>query len=151
EWLRRVEPDLASSTYRGYATILEHHLLPVFGAVKVRALHLGHVKRLLEEKRAAGYSKNMVRLMRATLSVILGDAVEEGLLAVNPVAQLAKRRKRQAGTVTQGERQKAIRPLAPEQLDTALATAATHERRLRPYILTLARAGLRPSEGLGLQ
>src|SRR5262249_4539604 len=142
---------IAASTYRGYETILKHHLLPAFGHMKVRAIHLGHIKNLLASKRDAGYSKNMVRLMRATLSVLLGDAIEDGLLTVNPVAQLSKRRKRQAGTMTRADHQKNIRPVAPEQLTDALKTAAAHERRLHPYLLTLARAGLRPSEGLALQ
>src|SRR5262245_31418969 len=77
-WLARVKPDLARSTGRGYAAILTHHLLPAFGLFKVSALHLGHLKTFLAEKRTAGYSRNMLRLMRATLSVIFGDAVEEG-------------------------------------------------------------------------
>ncbi len=149
--LARLQPDLAPSTHRGYSTIFVHHLEPAFGALKVRALaDLGRLKTLLADKREAGYSKNMVRLIRATLSVILGDAVEDGLLAVNPVAQLAKRRGRRAGTVTQAERRRTIRPLAPEQFEAASATAARHERRIAPYILTLERGGFRPSEGLGL-
>jgi hypothetical protein len=63
---------------RGYSAVLRHHLIPAFGHLRVRALHLGHVKTCLAEKRAVGYSKNMLRLIRATLSVILGDAKEEG-------------------------------------------------------------------------
>ena len=105
----------------------------------------------MAKKRAAGYGKNMLRLMRTTLSVILGDAVEDGLLSVNPVSQLARRRRRRDGTIAQADHQKNIRPLSPEQLDAVLVAAGQHERRVYPYILTLARAGLRPSEGLALQ
>ena len=150
-WLEQTTGDLAASTRRGYSVILQRHLLPALKAVRVRAIHLGHIKTLLAEKRAAGYGKNMLRLMRATLSVILGDAVEDGLLSLNPVSQLARRRRRRDGTVAQADHQKNIRPLSPEQLDAALVAAAQHERRIYPYILTLARAGLRPSEGLALQ
>jgi integrase len=150
-WLTRVKPDLARSTGRGYSAILTHHLQPAFGLFKVRALHLGHIKALLAEKRAAGYSRNMLRLMRATLSVILGDAVEDGLINLNPVSQLARRRRSQAGAVTPADRQHTIRPLAPEELMAALAATDKTDRRAYPYLLTLARAGLRPSEGLALQ
>jgi len=150
-WLTRVKPDLARSTGRGYSAVLNHHLLPAFGVVKVRALHLGHLKTFLAEKRAAGYSRNMIRLMRATLSVILGDAVEEGLLNLNPVSQLTRRRRSQAGTVTSADRQRTIRPFTPDELKVALATAEKTDPRLYPYLLALARAGLRPSEGLALQ
>ena len=149
-WLKRVEPDLARSSARGYSAVLRHHLIPAFGQLKVRALHLGHVKTCLAEKRAAGYSKNMLRLIRATLSVILGDAVEEGLLSLNPVAQLARRRRGHA-TAVSVDRQRTIRPLSATHVTAVLEAAAKVERRLHPYLLTLARAGLRPSEGLALQ
>jgi integrase len=91
------------------------------------------------------------RLTVTSTSVILGDAVEDGLLSVNPVSQLARRRRRRDGTVAQADHQKNIRPLSPEQLGAALVAAGQHERRIYPYILTLARAGLRPSEGLAVQ
>ena len=49
------------------------------------------------------------------------------------------------------DRQRTIRPLAATQVAALLEAAAKIERRLHPYLLTLARAGLRPSEGLALQ
>jgi integrase len=125
-------------------------LIPAVGHLKVRALHLGHFKSCLADKRAAGYSKDMLRLIRATLSVILGDVVEEGLLPLNPVAQLARRRRGQS-TAVSVDRQRTIRPLSAAQVALVLETAAKVERELSPYLLTLARAGLRPSEGLALQ
>jgi hypothetical protein len=76
--------DLSPSTRRGYEQILKHHLRPAFGPMKVRALHVGHIKALLAEKRTAGYSKNMVRLMRATLSVLLGAPSRRGFSARTP-------------------------------------------------------------------
>jgi hypothetical protein len=44
------------------------------------------VKDLLAARRAAGLGKNTVRLVRATLSVLFSDAVEDGLVPVNPAA-----------------------------------------------------------------
>src|SRR5262249_48671206 len=151
EWLEKHTGDLRPSTKRGYDQVLKHHLRPAFVTLKVRALHVGHVKTLLAEKRTAGYSKNMVRLMRATLSVMLGDAVEGGLLATNPVAQPTRRRRTADGRLSRAERQQKVRPLTADQLAAILAAATEHERRIAPYLLTLARAGLRPSEGLALQ
>src|SRR5262249_32275583 len=69
----------------------------------------------------------------------------------NPVSQLARRRRIQAGTVKPADRQRTIRPLAPDELKTALVVAEETGRQVHSYILTLARAGLRPSEGLALQ
>src|SRR5262249_40095076 len=121
-----------------------------FGPLKVREIHVGRIKHLLRQKRDGGYSTNMVRLMRATLSVILGDAVESGLLSRNPVSQLSRRRKRAPGQLMKAERQEKVRPLNASQLQLVLSQAAVQEARLYPYLLLLARSGLRPSEGLGL-
>jgi hypothetical protein len=43
-----------------------------------------HVKALLSKKRAQGLSKNSVRLSRATLSVMLGDAIDDMISSANP-------------------------------------------------------------------
>lgn len=151
QWLETYTGDLAPSTRRGYEQILRIHLLPTFGGIKVREIHVGLLQPFLAKKRADGYSKNMVRLMRATLSVILGDAVLAGLLPMNPAAQLGRQRRVRADRLTRAEVQQKIRPLGPAQLQAVLSTACTHERRAAPYFLTLARAGLRPGEGLALQ
>jgi len=128
EWQETHTNDLQPSTCRGYEQILRLHLLPAFGGMKVRALHVGLLSDFLAKKRAAGYSKNMVRLMRATLSVILGDAVLAGLLPVNPATQLGRQRRARADRLTQAEVQQKIRPLSPTQLQAALSSAWTHER-----------------------
>jgi integrase len=53
--------------------------------------------------------------------------------------------------MTCADRQRTIRPLAADELKAVLAAAEKGERRLYPYLLTMARAGLRPSEGLALR
>src|SRR5215470_11131570 len=92
------------------------HILPAFGHFKIRALHRGHIKAVLVDKRAGGLSKNSVRLIRATLSVMLSDAVEDGVILANPALQLRGTRRRRADTLTQADRQKAIRPMSKEQV-----------------------------------
>jgi hypothetical protein len=70
------------------------------------------------------------------------------------MTQLAKRRKRQVDAVTRAERQKAEGHFGlwrPSSSTLPLQSAATHERCLHPCLLPFARAGLRPSEELGLQ
>src|SRR5207249_645271 len=99
------------------------------------------------------FSKDTVRLTRATLSVMLGDAVDDHLLVSNPVAQLTRRgRRKQAGAITKAERQKKITPLNYEQLATFLATV---QKRLTPretvMFLLFADAGPRPGEALAIR
>jgi integrase len=102
------------------------------------------------EKRASGLGKHSVRLVRATLSVMLSDAVEDGVILANPALQLRGTRRRRADTLTQADRQQAIRPMSPAEL-SALLAAAEPDARHSPLFLLLARTGLRPGEAFGLQ
>src|SRR5207244_4581343 len=106
-------------TLTSYRKNLTRHILPVYGAWKVREIHRGHVKQLLAAKRLAGLGKNSVRLIRATFSVMLGDAVEDGVLVINPALQIERRgRRRHAHTVTAVERQERLRAMTVLQLET---------------------------------
>src|SRR5262249_40384242 len=59
-------------------------------------------------------------------------------------------RRRRADTLTQADRQRAIRPMSPEQV-SAFLSAAKQDARHYPLFLLLARTGLRPGEAFGLQ
>jgi len=126
-----------------------------------------------------GLGKNSVRLIRATLSVMLADAVDDGLLRANPARDLGGRdRRKRVDSLSRAERQKKICPMTHEQLGAFLGAAfdritlaerlnsqeeATRgpqpvaERAIRAaqrdavLFLTLADTGLRPGEALGLQ
>lgn len=151
-WLVEVAGDVEEATLRSYRENIERHLLPVFGTWMVRKLHRGHVKHLLAGKRAAGLSKNSVRLIRATLSVMLGDALEGGLLSVNPALGIARRGRRAWDAMSQAERQKAIVPLSVEALAAFLTAAAARcSRETATLFLLLADSGTRPGEGCALQ
>src|SRR5262249_19233577 len=114
------------------------------------AIHRGHVKELLTKKYGAGFAKDSVRLILATLSELLGDAVEDGLLHTNPVHGIRTRKLRRAARPAR--RQQRIRPMTYEQLDTFLKTAeAQCPPRDALYFLVMADTGLCPGEGVGLQ
>src|SRR5262245_37990340 len=125
KWLeqRRAE-DLAAKTVQGDAWAVDKHLTPVFGGMRLRAIHRGHVKEILTKKRQAGLAKDTVRLIRATLTGLMGDAVEDGLLHTNPVQGI--RTRRLGRSVSLAERQRRIRPMTYDQLATLLTTAETH-------------------------
>jgi integrase len=93
-----------------------------------------------------------VRLIRATLSVLLSDAVDDGILLGNPAQGVTRRGRKGPDTITQAERQRKIRPMTVNQLETFLARAkAEGSRREWTLFLTLADAGLRPGEALALR
>jgi integrase len=149
-WVRQVASELKPRTLRSYGQQLKLYVLPAFGHFRVRALHLGHIKAVLVDKRAADLGKNSVRLIRSTLSVMLSDAVEDGVIVANPALQLRGTRRRGTDTITPADRQQAIRPMSPEEL-SALLAAAREDARHYPLFLLLARTGLRPGKAFGLQ
>ena len=149
-WLRQIESELKPRTLRSYQQQLKRHVLPAFGHFKIRALHRGHIKAVLVDKRAGGLGKNSVRLIRTTLSVMLSDAVEDGVILANPALQLRGLRRRRADTMTPADRQRAIRPMSQDEL-SALLAAAKQDARHYPLFLLLARTGLRPGEAFALQ
>src|SRR5262245_49776732 len=70
KWLDQVSTSIAPRTLQNYRQQLRVHVLPAFGRMKLRSLHRGHIKELLREKRDQGLSKNSVRHIRATCSVM---------------------------------------------------------------------------------
>jgi integrase len=139
--------------------------------LKLRELHRRHVKALVAAKRAArlprkttkdvaraddeapasgGYSKNTVRLIRAALSTVLSDAVDDGYLTTNPAFGAGRKRGKRAEALTQAERLQKIRPLSWADLDALLADAAS-DRRHYALFATLVKTGLRPGEGFALR
>jgi integrase len=108
------------------------------------------VKALLAAKRAAGLGKNSVRIIRAVLSVML-DAVEDGVLAVNPAAGIGRGRRKRAGAISQAERRQQIRPLSLEQLAAFLAITGREPQREMVLFLTLADTEMRPGEAPALK
>ena len=84
------------------------------GPIRLRELRRTHIKEFLNAKReqisatdeTKKLSKNTVRLIRATLSVILGEALDEELIKTNPAAIPTRRRgKKGDGTMSAAERQ----------------------------------------------
>ena len=116
----------------------------------MRDVHRVHLKRLLSAKRRKGYAKNTVRLMRAAISSLLTDAVEEGIIAINPALQIANRKRKRSDRPTRTEQQQRIRPLDRQQLQTFLATAEEAEPKFAAFFCLLAKTGLRPGEARGL-
>jgi hypothetical protein len=83
QWLTQTTGHVRPRTLRGYRDILDRYILPTHKTWKLRQIHRGHLRRHLDAHAAKGYGKNTLRLIRATWSVLLGDAVEDGLLAIN--------------------------------------------------------------------
>ncbi len=151
-WLGQIAVSVEANTLASYRQNLAKHIRPAFGSMKLRAIHRGHVRALLARKRADALSRNSVRLIRATLSVMLGDAVDDAIIFVNPAAGTGRRGRRQPDMGDQAEQPKNVRVMTYEQPATFLAVSKPRcDRRSHVLFLLLADAGLRPGEACGVK
>ena len=162
-WLQTAALELEAKTRGSYAQLLKSHVLPMLGSVRFRDLHRRHVKMLLGAKRAerlprartrkrveaqpveptpvkVGYSMNTVRLIKAALSTVLSDALDDGYLETNPAFSTGRKRGKRADALTQSERLQKIRPLSWADRNALLAEAAS-DRRHYALFATLVKGG----------
>ena len=161
QWLKRLKnSDLKPSTIDNYSRLYKGQIAAAIGPIRLRNLRRTHIREFLNTKReqisatdgTKKLSKNTVRLIRATLSVILGEALDDELIKTNPAAIPSRRRgKKGDGTMSAGDRQKAIRPSSDHELAKVLEAASEHDPEYHPLFLLLARTGMRPGEAFALQ
>ena len=150
-WLEMIESEVKPRTLASYTQLLDLHIVPAFGRVRLRELSRAMIKRLLLKKREAGLGKNSVRLIRATLSVMLSDAVDDAILLANPALNLGRRQRGRPDKLSVADRVRNIRPMSQAELGTFLAAAQEATALYAPLFLVLAHAGLRPGEAFALQ
>jgi integrase len=78
--------DLAPSTMQNYKRHIEEHLLPAFGEIALADITPANITSWVRRERAVPYAESSIKTWRATLHLILADAVEEGLRDSNPAA-----------------------------------------------------------------
>lgn len=141
--------DLKPRTMASYRETHTRYLAPTFGVTPVRSLTRLRIKEFLRDQ-LNKKSRNTVRLMFATLHVVLAEATEDGLIPANPAAGLA--RKLKLSTKAKA-RQEAVRvkAMTREERDTFLATAERAEPWWAPAWTLQALTGLRPGELLALE
>jgi integrase len=139
-WLSTTLPGhIADSTLDDYQDTVRLHLTPTLGTRRLSSLTVADVDELWAIKRAAGYSANSIRIMRAVLRKALGQAEREGLIVRN-VAALSS-----APRLTPKEG----RSLTIEQAQKLLQVVRGH--RLEALVLITLAFGLRRGEALGLR
>ncbi|MEU5119711.1 tyrosine-type recombinase/integrase [Streptomyces asoensis] len=86
--------DLAASTMQNYRRHIEEHLLPAFEDLAVADILSTDIAAWEKRERAVPYAASSVKTWRATLHLILADAVDEGLRDSNPATKRRGRGKR---------------------------------------------------------
>jgi len=93
QWLALVQPDLANKTYDRYKGMVEHHIKPVFGQLRLQRLTPYHVEmnysRLKtggrKDGRAGGLSAQTLLHLHRLLREALQKAVSWNILTSNPI------------------------------------------------------------------
>lgn len=147
QWLNGyVVAALKYSTYRGYRIVLNRHLLPQFGKKPLTLVTREEIKSFLFQKMNSGLSAATVRNIKACLSGLYTQALEDGHVQANPVSRLGRMLKAKDESLGKG-----ISPLNAVELELYLEVCERKYLRYYPLFLTLARTGMRLGEALGLQ
>ena len=137
-WLEDVvKPSLRPQTYQSYAGVVNKHINPILGRIRLTKLSPQHLQRFYREKQDEGLTRT-VRLCHSVLHRSLGQATKWGLIPRNPASLVdpPKVPKRE------------FRPLLPEEAQRFLE-AAEGDRFYALYVLAIT-CGLRQGELLGL-
>ena len=139
-WLEDVaRPQIRPATFACYEGIIDNHLTPRVGGVRLDRLTPVHVQSLYSALEADGASSYTRRLCHAVLRLALKQAVKWGLLPRNVCDSV------EAPRVKRGE----IQPLTPGQVGDLLK-AAKGNRLEALYVVAVA-TGMRMGELFGLQ
>jgi integrase len=139
-WLKdSVRGTVRVSTYEVTRHMVEPHIIPALGRIKLKDLNPAHVRGFYREKLDSGLSAATVRKMHGALHKALKQAVSDGLIPRN-VCEAVKPPKVERKEVT---------PLDQDQA-RALLEAVAGDRFEALYVLAI-HTGMREGELLGLR
>ena len=145
QWLAVARGNLKASTVSFYEANLDRYIRPALGERPLASLGRDDCRQLIASCRSKGLRTATVRGILRTVSTLLSEAVEDGLLAANPALRLG--RYLQAGD----DESREIQPLTRDEARTLLATASQHFPLWYPLFLGALRTGMRLGELRALQ
>jgi integrase len=148
-WFARVSPGLRPGSADVYAWAMDLHVLPALGQRQLRTITRADVKDLLALKATSGLARKTVANIRSTLHTVLAEAVEDGILEVNPAAGRSRTLRL---TPTRAERRAKVKAFDADQLRRFLVAATAKLPPARRLMFRVgAGTGLRLGELLALQ
>jgi integrase len=148
-WLQsREAAGLERSTLVTYRQGLDLHIKPFIGGLRLADLTLPRVRQFEDELRREGRSAAMVKRTLVSLSSILAEAQERGLVAQNV---MHRRRTKNGHAEKRQERKLEVGLDIPAVAEIRALIPHLGGKRERPLILVAVFAGLRASELRGLR
>ncbi|TPW27799.1 site-specific integrase [Martelella alba] len=143
--------NLERSTLAAYRTHVELHIKPFIGDTKLSALTIPMVRTFEDDLQESGRSPVLRRKVIASLSSIISDAQERGLVGRNIVRDLKSRRRGSDNRLAKRQQRRLIVGEDIPSREEIKALIGTLDGRWRPLILTAIFTGLRASELRGLR
>lgn len=150
EWLPTIGTQVKESTWDSYRRNLDNHVLPAIGATPLQQVSTGHLNSLYRSllgqgrrnRPGGGLSAKTVRNIHGTVSKVLTDAADRGLVSRNIATTARPPRPRKTAA-------KQIQFWTPEELSTFLEFV--REDGLYALWHLAAMTGMRRGELLGLR
>ena len=141
-----------ASTHDTYRGALQRHIYPVFGHKRLDDIKRKDVKEFLKTKqkelinteKKKRFSSASVRNLKAYLSCILNQAVDDEIITANPASRTGK-------LIKKTDRKKDVNPFTWEEKTVFEDTMKKHYPRYYPFFLTASRTGLRVGELIALK
>lgn len=141
--------DLAASTMQNYRRHIEEHLLPVFENFALAEIRSTDIAEWEKQERAL-YAASSVKTWRATLHLILADALDEGLIDANPAGRRRGRGKRAGRSRGRAPEKPVTTPLGILLLAERAALLSARDDEFVAVVL-MGYTGMRWGEVVGLE
>jgi integrase len=133
-----------ASTHDSYRGVLDKHLYPAFGDLRLNEITRKYIKDFINEKQKENLSSGTVRNIRAYLSAILSQAVDDEILEVNPALRTGR-------LIQKKDNTDEINPFTWEEKLVFEDSMKKHYPRYYSLFLTALRTGMRLGELVALQ
>jgi integrase len=154
EWLVTypAAKGLKRSTTESYTSIIEQHLVPAFGRVKLDALDPRGVEEYVAAKRLAGFAARSINRHLNLLHKILATAPRRGLVRANAVALVDRPREpRRRWTILTPPEIGRVERAFDELIREADGDERAWREQARVVFITVLGTGIRRGEALGLR
>ena len=138
-WLDGKSLSRRPHTVLQYRQLIEMHILPMLGKMRLTDIQPAHLKQLYLAKKEEGRGARTVQLIHTTMHSILNQALKEGILGRNPAAAVERPK------VEQAERQ-ILTDSQAQQL-----VIASQDSHIGTIIYLALMTGMREGELLGLK
>ena len=87
-WLEKeMRPRITSGSYETYSNIVNNHVIPAMGNIKMTEIKRSHIQSLYNEEAAASVS--IARLVKTVMNTSMQYAVNKKIISINPTIDVA--------------------------------------------------------------